>query len=70
MFSLLLFDIIGFVQEVFLLISVILSLPTQILISTAHGTAKSVANSGGELFSNLRIHVEQIFDLAENLKTN
>jgi hypothetical protein len=56
------------IEEFFLLISAVLSLPTQIVISSSHATAKAIATSGGDIFSNVREHTELLLDLVEKLK--
>ncbi|MHA1340416.1 MAG: hypothetical protein ACTSRZ_11490 [Promethearchaeota archaeon] len=56
------------IQEIFLLANALLSLPAKMLLSATHATIKSAVNSSGEIFSNVRIHVEQIIDLVEKLK--
>jgi hypothetical protein len=55
-------------QEFFLLISAVLSLPTQIIIASSHATAKALATSSGDIFTNVREHTEHLLDLVEKLK--
>lgn len=56
------------VQEVFMLISALLSLPSRVMFSAAHSSAKAIGDSGGEVFANVREHAEKIFEIAEKLK--
>ncbi|MCP4762401.1 MAG: hypothetical protein GY870_11520 [archaeon] len=55
-------------QEVFMLLNAIMSLPSKILISTVHSSTKSVAESSGDLFANIREHADKLFDLSDQLK--
>ncbi|MBD3350665.1 MAG: hypothetical protein GF364_04175 [Candidatus Lokiarchaeota archaeon] len=55
-------------QEFIMLISVILSLPSRIIISSTNAAVKSVVDSSGDTFSHVREHTEQLFDLIEKLK--
>ena len=55
-------------QEIFMLMNAMVSLPTRILISNAHESSKTALNSAGEIFTNVKNHIENIFDLVEELK--
>jgi hypothetical protein len=59
---------ISIIQEIFLLLNVLISLPSRILISSVHGALKSSLTSGEEVFENLRNHTEILLDLLERLK--
>ncbi len=59
---------ISIIQEIFLLLNVLISLPSRILISSVHGALKSSLTSGEEVFENLRHHTEILLDLWERLK--
>lgn len=59
---------ISVIQEIFLLLNVLISLPSRILISSIHGAIKSSLTSGEEIFENLRNHTEILLDLLERLK--
>jgi hypothetical protein len=59
---------VSIIQEIFLLLNVLISLPSRILISSAHGALKSSLTSGEEIFEKLRYHTEILLDSWERLK--
>ncbi|MHA1819251.1 MAG: hypothetical protein ACTSU2_13415 [Promethearchaeota archaeon] len=58
------------IQEIFMLLNNLIGLPTKVFISGTHSMAKSMVSASGDMFTNIRNHIENIFDLAEQLKAN
>ncbi len=56
------------IQEIFMLLMGVSVIPTRILLSSLHGTAKSIFSSGGESVSTIRDRALAVLELIEKLK--
>ncbi|MBN2155096.1 MAG: hypothetical protein JW776_03565 [Candidatus Lokiarchaeota archaeon] len=55
------------IQEVFLLLMGIVAIPNKIILSSIHGTAKSIFSSSGDSISHIRDQAAKVLDLIDRL---